>query len=80
MFSSGLFGSCCSQGWGGADFCLQLRTPAFLKGTGCSAPQARQLAPGHGTASPTPRLAPAEKPEGVRTRSGLVQPWRAGGS
>lgn len=33
MFSSGLFGSCCSQDWDSADCCLRLHTPTFLKGT-----------------------------------------------
>lgn len=33
MFSSGLSGSCCSQDWDSADCCLQLCTPAFLKGS-----------------------------------------------
>lgn len=81
MFSSGLFGSCCSQDWDSADFCQRLRTPAFLKGTQpLRAPREAPRTPdaGRGTASPKSRPAPAEKPQRVRTHSGLVRMWRAG--
>lgn len=55
MFSSGLFGSCCSQDWDSADFCRRLRTPAFLKGTQpLRAPHEAARTPdaGRGAASP----------------------------
>lgn len=81
MFSSGLFGSCCSQDWDNADFCLQLRTPAFLKDTQLlRTPGEAACTPdtSRGTASLTSWPAQANKPEGVRTHPGLVQTWRAG--
>lgn len=64
MFSSGLFGSCCSQDWDSADCCLRLHTPTFLKGIQLlPAPSEAACTPhtGRGTAGSRSQLAQANK-------------------
>lgn len=64
MFSSGLFGSCCSQDWDSADCCLRFHTPTFLKGIQLlPAPSEAACAPhtGRGTACSQSQLAQANK-------------------
>lgn len=67
MFSSGLFGSCCSRDWDSASFC----TAASLKGTHVLHTQTCHC-------SPKPQPAQGGMLEGVGTQLGLGQTRRAG--
>lgn len=68
MFSSGLFGSCCSWGWDGAD-CYSSTLP---QGHSVRQPAWAEVLPALSW------LAQANKLEGGRTHFGLVQTGRAG--
>lgn len=67
MFSSGLFGSCCSQDWDSASFC----TPASLKGTHMLHMQTCHC-------SPKLQLVRGGMLEGVKTQPALGQTREAG--